>query len=167
MANLHGSGIDALVAVLGQLLSPAPEAREAGEASLTQAGKQPGCGMALLEISLHPSLDPGIRQLAAVLLKSHVREHWTVESSHYREPPISPEEQAAIRARLPSGLADPDRKLRTAAAVAVSTIARWDCPQAWPDLLPGLLGAIAAKRTAEEGAAARWMGGDGWIGNGG
>lgn len=143
--------MEALIAVLGQLLDPSPETRQAGEASLAQAARQPGCGLALLEISLHTGLDPGIRQLASVLLKSHIREHWTTESPRFKEPPIGAEEQAAIKARLPAGLPDGDRKLRTATAVAIAEIARWDCPQAWPEIIPGLLASISQKRTPAEG----------------
>lgn len=47
-----------------------------------------------------------------------------------------------MRAGLPQGLADPDSKLRTAVGLAIAAIAAWDCPDAWPDLLQGLLQAI-------------------------
>lgn len=47
-----------------------------------------------------------------------------------------------MRAALPPGLADPNSKLRTAVGLAVAAIAKWDCPDAWPDLLDNLLRAI-------------------------
>ena len=43
----------------------------------------------------------GLRQLAAVVLKKHVKEHWTFESPHFREPPVEEGEKATIRELLP------------------------------------------------------------------
>ena len=87
------------------------------------------------------------------LLKRHVKEHWTPESSKFREPPIEDSEKAAIRAALPAGLADPNSKLRTAVGMAVASIAKWDVPQEWPTLLPELLRAISERSNASLGAA--------------
>lgn len=50
----------------------------------------------------HPQEAPyGLRQLAAVVLKKHVKEHWTFESPHFREPPVDEGEKAQIRELLP------------------------------------------------------------------
>ncbi|KAL6779589.1 hypothetical protein ACKKBG_A12895 [Auxenochlorella protothecoides x Auxenochlorella symbiontica] len=141
--------MEGLVACLNSLLSPDPQARRGGENALAQGSQQPGLGVALLEVSQNPSLPTGLRQLAAVILKKHLKEHWTFESGAFREPPIGEEEKAALRARLPRGLADPERKLRTAAGMAVAAVARWDCPQDWPELMPGLLSVVAQKPSPE------------------
>lgn len=143
--------MEGLVACLNSLLSPDPQARRGGENALAQGSQQPGLGVALLEVSQNPSLPTGLRQLAAVILKKHLKEHWTFESGAFREPPIGEEEKAALRARLPRGLADPERKLRTAAGMAVAAVARWDCPQDWPELMPGLLSVVAQKPSPEHG----------------
>lgn len=100
---------------------------------------------------------PGLRQLAATVLKNQlVKEHWTPEAPQYRGPPVGDAERAAIREALPQGLGDESSLVRTAAAMAVAAIARWDCPQAWPELIPGLVQAITAKKNASLGAPACW-----------
>lgn len=96
----------------------------------------------------------GLRQLAATVLKKLVREHWTAEAPQYRGPAVGEEEKAAMREALPGGLGDESSKIRTAVAMAVAAIARWDCPQAWPGLIPGLVQAITAKKNAHLGEAA-------------
>lgn len=100
----------------------------------------------MLTIVLQQDCPYGVRQLAAVVLKKHIREHWTFESPHFREPPVEDGEKSRIRELLPNGLNDSNSKLRTAVAMAIAGIAKWDCPQAWPALLPGLLHAITEKR---------------------
>ncbi len=98
----------------------------------------------------------GLRQLAATVLKKLVREHWTAEAPHFRGPQVGAQEKEAIREALPSGLGDDSSKVRTAVAMAVAAIARWDCPQQWPGLIPGLVQAITAKKNANMGG---WAGG--------
>jgi hypothetical protein len=60
-----------------------------------------------------------------------------------------------MRERLPEGLGDESSKVRTAVAMAVAAIARWDCPQQWPGLIPGLVQAITAKKNANLGELIR------------
>ena len=96
-------------------------------------------------------MPPGLRQLAATVLKKLVREHWTPESPQYKGPAVGPEEKEAVREQLPTGLGDESSLVRTAVAMAVAAIARWDCPQQWPTLIPGLVQAIAAKKNANLG----------------
>jgi hypothetical protein len=61
-------------------------------------------------------------------------------------PPLPESDKAAVRAALPQGLSDPHSKVRTAVGVAVAAIAAHDWPQHWPELLPGLVGAVANRR---------------------
>lgn len=152
------TGTQQLYQCLLATLDPSAETRRAAEAALEAGARQPGFGTTLLQIVLLRDAPGGVRQLAAVVLKKYVKEHWTFESPHFREPPVEDGEKAAIRELLPSGLSDPDSKLRTAVAMAVAGIAKWDCPQQWPNLLPGLVHAIAAKKDANLG---------GWVGLGG
>jgi hypothetical protein len=37
-----------------------------------------------MQVVLAQQADAGLRQLAAVVLKKHVKEHWTFESPHFR-----------------------------------------------------------------------------------
>ena len=142
-----------LLSLLDASLSPDAGRRQAAEAALNQAAAAPGFGVALVAVLLAAGgeVPLGLRQLAATVLKKLVREHWTEESPHYKGPPVAPEEREAIKEQLPAGLGDESSKVRTAAAMAVAGIAKWDCPQAWPGLIPGLVQAIMAKKNANLG----------------
>lgn len=76
------------------------------------------------------------------VLRQHIRKHWTREAPDCALPIIEDHEKATVRAALPAGLSDPSSKLRTAVGLAVAAIAKWDCPEEWPDLLDNLLRAI-------------------------
>jgi len=67
----------------------------------------------------------GLRQLAAVVLKNHIKQHWTPEAKHFREPVVGDGEKGAIRAALLPGLGDPSSKIRTAVGMAVAAIGKW------------------------------------------
>lgn len=97
------------------------------------------CRLCLRLIFHYPSLYP-VR--CAQVLRQHIRAHWAPEAHDFKEPVIADDEKAAVRAALPAGLADADSKLRTAVGLAAAAIAKWDCPDAWPDLLDNLLRAI-------------------------
>jgi len=70
-------------------------------------------------------LATGLRQMAAVLLKHHIKRHWAPESKSFEEPVVGSDEKAAIRAMLLPGLMDPASKLRTAIGMAIAGIAKW------------------------------------------
>ena len=149
-----------LLSLLDASLSPDAGRRQAAEAALNQAAAAPGFGLALVAVLLAGGgeMPLGLRQLAATVLKKLVRENWTEESPHYKGPPVAPEEKEAIKEQLPAGLGDESSKVRTAVAMAVAGIAKWDCPQAWPGLIPGLVQAITAKKNANLG---EWLRGAG------
>lgn len=148
---MTASGIDGLLSCLECLLSPDASIRQHAERGLEEAERVPGCGLALTEIAQAPGLPLDVRQLAALLLRTHIRKHWTEESPAFREPPMAAQEKQALRAALPAGLADPVRRLRTAAGMAVAAVAKWDCPEAWPELLPGMLVVLAQKPSPQHG----------------
>ncbi|PRW57646.1 importin-9 isoform X1 [Chlorella sorokiniana] len=147
-ARASPESVQHLLALLDASLSPDAARRQAAEAALDQAAAAPGFGLALVAVLLAAGgeLPLGLRQLAATVLKKLVREHWTEESPHYKGPTVAAEEKDAIKEQLPAGLGDESSKVRTAVAMAVAGIAKWDCPQAWPGLIPGLVQAITAKK---------------------
>ena len=114
---------------------------------------QPGYGPVLARISLQTSLPFGIRQLAAVVLKHYVKFHWEEDGKHFRGPQASDEDKAAIRHALPQGLSDDIPKIRTAVGMAIASIAKWDWPEKWPELLPGLVGMLRTRSSPHAGAA--------------
>jgi hypothetical protein len=137
------SGEDQLAGALEATLSPDGETRRAAEAALEAGAAQPGFALALARLAAAGAARPeGVRQLAAVLLRRHVRERWDPEAPRFRPPGVSAEEKAQVRAVLPAALGDASSKVATAAAMAVAEAARWDGPEGWPELLPGLVAAI-------------------------
>lgn len=52
---------------------------------------------------------------------------------------VSLQAKAAIRELLPSGLRESISKVRSSVAYAVSAIAHWDWPEAWPQLFTLLM----------------------------
>ena len=64
---------------------------------------------------------------------------------HPQEPAINDEEKEGIRAEIPRGLADADNKIRTAAAMAIASIACTDLPHAWPSLVGDIVRAVSSR----------------------
>lgn len=54
-------------------------------------------------------------------------------------PSVPLQAKAAIRELLPSGLRESISKVRSSVAYAVSAIAHWDWPEAWPQLFTLLM----------------------------
>ena len=52
--------------------------------------------------------------------------------------------KAAIRQILPMGLKESISKVRSSVAYAVSAIAHWDWPEAWPELFQILMEALTS-----------------------
>ena len=141
---------DQISAALVASMSADENTRVSAEAQLTQGGTQPGFGLALTKVALNQQgAVPGTRQLAAVVLKKYIKEHWQAGEGRFFPPQVSDEEKAGIRELLPMGLGDPSGKIRTACGMAIATICVWDWPQAWPALIGILIGALR-ERTSED-----------------
>ncbi|CAL5189135.1 unnamed protein product [Lathyrus oleraceus] len=80
--------------------------------------------------------------LAAVLLKQLVKKHWQEGEDSFEPPVVSDDEKDIIRRMLLLALDDPHRKICTAIGMAVASIAMYDWPEIWSDLLPFLLNLI-------------------------
>ncbi|XP_057447978.1 uncharacterized protein LOC130739637 [Lotus japonicus] len=131
-----------LLNCLSATLDPNQEVRRFAEASLDQASHQPGFGSALSKVAANKELAVGLRQLAAVLLKQFVKKHWQEGEDSFEPPVVSSDEKEIIRRMLLMTLDDPHRKICTAIGVAVASIAMYDWPELWSDLLPFLLNLI-------------------------
>uniref|UniRef100_A0A7N2R1H7 Importin N-terminal domain-containing protein n=1 Tax=Quercus lobata TaxID=97700 RepID=A0A7N2R1H7_QUELO len=82
-------------------------------------------------------------EYSAVLLKQFVKKHWQEGEDSFEHPAVSSDEKAVIRILLLMSLDDPQRKICTAISMAVASIAVYDWPEEWPDLLPFLLKLIS------------------------
>ncbi|CAI8595631.1 unnamed protein product [Vicia faba] len=120
MANVVDQDQQWLLSCLSATLDPNQEVRSFAEASLDQAS----------------------RQSAAVLLKQLVKKHWQEGEDSFEPPVVSDNEKDIIRKMLLLALDDPHRKICTAIGMAVASIAMYDWPELWSDLLPFLLNLI-------------------------
>jgi hypothetical protein len=135
-----------LVQCLLATLSPDAQTRQHATLYLAECSKQEGFCLKL--IAVVQSNDPAaaaVRQLAGVVLRRHIQKHWASEDLENGAAQISEAEKAQVRAILPSSLAEPNSLIQTAVGMAIAEIGKSDCPHAWPELLPGLVGAVSDK----------------------
>jgi len=145
---------DSVVAALNATMQMSLELRRGGEAELARMATVPGFAAMLVQVACAEGhVAPELRQLAAVILKNHVRVHWCEEAEAFAPPCICDEEKAAVRAALPAGLRDSSAGIRTAVSAAVACIATWDWPDLWPELMDCLLRPLEEAAHASHGVA--------------
>ncbi|XP_055510701.1 importin-9 [Leucoraja erinacea] len=125
---------EALFEALGSILSPVQEVRAAGEEQIKVLEVTEEFGVHLAELTVDPQGVLAIRQLASVILKQYVENHWCNQSEKFHTPETTERAKVAIRELLPSGLQESISKVRSSVAYAISAIAHWDWPEAWPEL---------------------------------
>ncbi|KAM6977557.1 importin-9 [Aplochiton taeniatus] len=130
---------EALIETLTAILSPVQEVRAAAEEQIKVLEVTEEFGVHLAELTVDPQGALAIRQLASVILKQYVETHWCSQSEKYRPPETTDRAKAAIRELLPGGLREAISKVRSSVAYAVSAIAHWDWPEAWPQLFTLLM----------------------------
>lgn len=137
------SGVDQdqqwLIDCLNATLDTTQQVRSFAEASLAQASLQHGFGSALAKVAANREFPMGLRQLAAVLLKQFIKKHWHEDEDGFEHPIVASDEKEVIRRLLLLCLDDSHKKICTAVGMAVASIAHYDWPEDWPDLLPFLL----------------------------
>ena len=60
-----------------------------------------GFGIALTRLALSQDVQYGLKQLAAVVLKKYIKEHWQEGEKHYTPPTVMDAEKEEIRRLLP------------------------------------------------------------------
>lgn len=128
-----------MIETLTAILSPVQEVRAAAEEQIKVLEVTEEFGVHLAELTVNPQGVLAIRQLASVILKQYVETHWCSQSEKFRPPETTDQAKAAIRELLPSGLRESISKVRSSVAYAVSAIAHWDWPEAWPQLFTLLM----------------------------
>ncbi|KAK6352777.1 hypothetical protein TWF696_004779 [Orbilia brochopaga] len=128
--------------LLTALQSPDEGPRRTAEGELFQLYSEDGFPIALINIAARTDLDFTSRQAAIVYLRTFIDECWSPPYDKYAGPPIKDEVKQQVRSSLLQLLSDKERKIRSAAAFAVSRIASHDFPEEWPSLLQDLLNAI-------------------------
>ncbi|KAL7010710.1 hypothetical protein ACKWTF_016847 [Chironomus riparius] len=108
-------------------------------------------GIYLAEITLDESLDPGLRQLASVLLKKYVDDHWSPDPDNddHTQLVASDNVKHAIKAILPKGLYCTNSKIRNTVAYTISAIASVDD---WIELFDIIVACLAGNEDSVHGA---------------
>ncbi|XP_067683421.1 importin-9-like [Haliotis asinina] len=132
---------------LTAILSPQHDTRTDGENQIKALEVTEEFGVFLAEITVDASGPLAIRQLASVLLKQYVEAHWSQHSDKFRAPETTEPAKQKIRELLPLGLQESISKVRTSIAYAISAIAHWDWPEAWPQLFQVLMQALTSGDT--------------------
>lgn len=115
----------------------------------------PEGGLSLTRIMGDRSIALAQRQSAGILLQKYISLHWYPGADAY-EPPTTPAEvKDAVRPLLLQSLSDPESKIRSAAAFATSTVARFDWPEDWKDLLSTLVSMLQTGQPAAVHGAMR------------
>ncbi|KAF5393539.1 hypothetical protein D9757_000551 [Collybiopsis confluens] len=81
---------------------------------------------------------------ASIILRKYVRERWSPYFPSFKGSAPSPDIKSAIRRAVFQGLSDPVRKIRTASAHTLSSIANCDWPDEYPDLLTSLVNLLSS-----------------------
>ena len=97
------------------------------------------------------------RQLAAVLSRRFIHDHWSREKPWFQEPEVTQEHKVIMRRQLLQGLSVDDSKLCTAVSMGVASVAQHDFPLAWSELMPHLLGMLEAGTPPQVSAAMRCL----------
>uniref|UniRef100_A0A672H6L7 Importin N-terminal domain-containing protein n=1 Tax=Salarias fasciatus TaxID=181472 RepID=A0A672H6L7_SALFA len=111
---------EALIETLTAILSPVQEVRAAAEEQIKVLEVTEEFGVHLAELTVDPQGALAIRQVNQVNFTFDLR-------------------CTAIRELLPNGLRESISKVRSSVAYAVSAIAHWDWPEAWPQLFTLLM----------------------------
>ncbi|KDQ12400.1 hypothetical protein BOTBODRAFT_34372 [Botryobasidium botryosum FD-172 SS1] len=126
------------------LASLVPSTRQAAESQLTTVSVQPGFLPHLLQLALDPAQPLQVRQAASVYFKNNVRRRWDTESE---EPPVPNDDKLALRRQLVPAmvsLSSPsDKLIRIQVGEAVATVAEFDFPQQWPELVDQLVSSLS------------------------
>ncbi|WVQ84827.1 hypothetical protein IAT38_006984 [Cryptococcus sp. DSM 104549] len=137
-------------------LSPEESVRKHAEEQLAQLFLQPEGGLSLARLLLSQEVALPQRQMSRCLIgEQYINRHWSGASNAY-EPPLTPTEvKVQIRPIILTGLSDPQRKIRLSSAHALSTVAKFDWPDDYPDLLSQLVQLITGGSPASVHGAMR------------
>ncbi|GAM22180.1 hypothetical protein SAMD00019534_053550 [Acytostelium subglobosum LB1] len=116
------------------LLSPEEEKRGLAEQKINEMSLHLNTfGSTLCSLAVNKQVSIDLRQMAAVLLKKHIKEHWSDLESVERD---------KVKSLLSPALSDPSSKIRTAIAMCIGRVGSFEWPNQWPTLLDDLIKCI-------------------------
>eukprot|EP00762_Andalucia_godoyi_P005304 ANDGO_06728.mRNA.1 Importin subunit beta-5 len=123
--------------------------RRNGEVVISRLLCTAGFSLELLKFALDHSQQQDLRHAALILLKKLIHDHW---DGYVNETYTIPEdEKRIIRNEILFGLFCEEQlaAVSMASARCVATIASFDVPEKWPELLPGLLSVVRNPSSTE------------------
>ncbi|KAJ2725539.1 hypothetical protein GGI07_001165 [Coemansia sp. Benny D115] len=124
-----------VAALLEQAASQDPARVAEAEANLKQCESKPMFHATLFDIFADRSLPTNVRWLAIINFKNGVDRYWKKSAQN----PIHIDEKLAVRPQLLDVFDEENPLLAVQYCVAVSRVARWEFPRAWPEFTDVLL----------------------------
>ena len=140
----YSLGAPLLLETISGLMSTDPVTRTQAEDQLKTLENTLEFGLHVTELTLEQEAAPPVRQMASVLLKQYITDHWSQESSQFRPPETPPAIKATLRNILPHGLKESMSEVRNIISMILATIGHWEWPDVWPQLFNILMEAIKA-----------------------
>ncbi|XP_037292335.1 importin-11 isoform X1 [Manduca sexta] len=127
---------------LNRATSQDPEVLKPAEKKLQEWEIEPGYYSVLLNVLSNHSIDLNVRWLAVMCFKNGVDRYWRRNAPNA----ITDEEKQKLRQGLLTTniFGEPIAQIATQQAVLISKVARFDCPNHWPSLVPEIVGALKA-----------------------
>ncbi|PSC72993.1 importin beta-like SAD2 [Micractinium conductrix] len=135
-----------LVAALSGCQSPDPAIRKAAEEALNQSKHARGQVVNLLRVALEDSVDPAVRQVAAISFKNLVKRDWAAEEG--KPCLLAEEDKAAVREAMLEGIARSPHAVRVQLGECVRSLVYCDYPEHWPQLLGQVQAYLASQDQA-------------------
>ncbi|KAF5288381.1 hypothetical protein FQA39_LY15471 [Lamprigera yunnana] len=129
---------DALLEIISCMLSSNTELRGVAEERRKALEVTEEYAVYLTDILLTAEEALEERQMAGVLLKQYIRNHW-IEVDDFVPPPVSELVKQKLKAALPNGLCDIIGKIRNTSSIILVYIARSDYPFNWPNMIKDIL----------------------------
>lgn len=124
--------IQQLIASLSACTNPDASVRKAGEEAVKQVGAAPEGMPTLLRIAMEASIDPAVRQVAAITFKNTAKRDWADRES--RPSAISATDKATVRTLLLEALVQAPGTVRVQVEEALKAVISSDFPEQWPNL---------------------------------
>lgn len=143
--------IPQLCAVLAACVGVDVEARKAAEQALNQHRHARGHIVNLLRVALEDTLDPAIRQVAAISFKNTAKRDW--EGEDKAPSPLAEEDKAAVRELIVEGVVRAPHAVRVQLGESVRSIIYCDYPDKWPQLLQQIYALLTSQDEQRIGGA--------------
>lgn len=136
--------IPQLCGVLQGALSSEENQRKAAEALLQQHEGDRGQVVSLLRIAAEPSVDLGVRHIAAITFKNAVKRRWDPEKDGSYTP-LAAEDKAVVRDNMLEALLRAPPLVQSQMAEVFKSMVYCDYPDNWPGLLEAVYGHLTSR----------------------